>query len=321
MSGMLELQLLAAFILDLLLGDPRSIPHPVKGIGFMAVRVEAFLRKDVPGTDKLAGIITVILVVGGTVVISLALLQLSFLIHSSLGIAVSVAMLYFSFATEDLARHARSVLAALEKGDLQLARQNVGMMVGRDISSMTERDTAQATVESIAESTVDGVTAPLFYALLFGPAGAMGYKAVNTLDSMFGYRNKRYMEFGWASAKLDDTANYLPARLTVPIIAAAAWFMRLDGVAVCRSVVRTARLHTSPNAGYPEAAFAGALGVRLGGPRSYDGVRQELPYLGVAETDCTAVTLKRAIRLMMSSAVLFLAVGVSVRLAGYVTWF
>lgn len=315
MNAVLELQLLAAFILDLLLGDPRKLPHPVKSIGFLAMNAEALLRKYQGISLKAAGILAVVIVVGGTAVVTWGVLWLCSSVHPLFGVAASIVILYFSFATEDLAGHARAVLAALEQKDLQQAREKVGMMVGRDIAEMDKEDVVQATVESVAENTVDGVTAPMFYALLFGPVGAMTYKAINTLDSMFGYKDERYMEFGWASAKLDDAANYLPARLTVPVVGFAAWIMRLDGYAVFRSVVRTARKHASPNAGFSEAAFAGALGVRLGGPRSYGGIRQKLPYLGIVENDCTIVTLRKTIRLMVLSAFLFLIVGIFVRLA------
>ena len=310
-----ELQILAAFLIDLVFGDPRNMPHPVKGMALFAGRVETFLRNMMPSAEKIAGICAVVLVVGGTVAVSYTILQISFYAHALLGIAVSIVMLYFSFATRDLARHGRAVLSALEKGELGLAREQVGMIVGRDVSSMSEAEVAQATVESVAENTVDGATAPFFYALLFGPVGALGYKAVNTLDSLFGYKNERYLKFGWASAKLDDLANYLPSRLTVPFVSLAAFIIKLDARAVIRSVVLTARRHASPNAGYPEAAFAGALGVRLGGPRSYGGVRQDLPYLGIAETDSTVLTLRRAIMLMGLSAFLFLVAGIFICLA------
>lgn len=317
-----ELQLLAAFLIDFLIGDPRNMPHPVNAIAFFAGSVETSLRKNMPSAEKIAGIIAVILVVGGTVALTHTILQISFYVHTLLGNIVSIVILYFSFAARDLADHGRAVMSALEKGELELAREKVGMIVGRDVSRLTESEVAQATVESVAENTVDGVTAPLFYALLFGPVGALGYKAVNTLDSLFGYKNERYLNFGWASAKLDDLANFLPSRLTVPFISLAAVIMRLDAQAVFRSVLQTARRHASPNAGYSEAAFAGALGVRLGGPRSYGGVRQILPYLGVTDNDCGVRTVTVAVRLMILSAFLFLTFGLVVRLAvqGKLMW-
>lgn len=309
-----ELQLVVAFLLDLVLGDPRKFPHPVRIIGSFAMKIETMVRKFGWISLRFAGAVTVIIVVGGTITVTWGLLCLCSFVHSVLGIVASVVILYFSFAAKDLARHARAVLIALERGSLQLAKEKVGMIVGRDISGMEEHDVVKASVESVAENTVDGVTAPMFYALLFGPVGAMAYKAINTLDSIFGYKNERYREFGWASAKLDDLANYLPARLTVPVVVLAAWIMRLDGYAAFRSAVLTAKRHVSPNAGYPEAAFAGALGVGLGGPRYYGGIRQDLPYLGVAETGCTTDTLRKGIRLMVLSAFLFLVAGISLRL-------
>lgn len=317
-----ELQILTAFLIDLLFGDPRKLPHPVKGIGFLAMKVEALLRNGNDVSSKAAGVVAVILVVGATVGVSLGLLLFINGIHSLLGAVVSVGMLYYSFAARDLSRHAYAVLNALRQGDLRLARENVGMMVGRDTQDMQEHDVARASVESVAENTVDGVTAPLFYALIFGPVGAIAYKSINTLDSMFGYKNERYIAFGWASAKLDDIVNYLPARLTVPVVGLAAWIIRLDGAAVFHSVARTAKVHVSPNAGYSEAAFAGALRVRLGGPRSYGGIRQMLPYLGVADNGCTVRTVAQAVRLMIVSAFLFLAFGLVIRLVvqGNIMW-
>ena len=320
MIGFYELQLCTAFFLDLLVGDPRNMPHPVRGIGFAASKIEAFFRNVMAKNEKGAGILTVVLVVGGTIGISWTILQLSFFIHPWFGAAVSVLMLYYCFATGDLAAHARAVCAALERGELQVARQKVGMMVGRDVDNLTEGEVAQAAVESVAENSVDGITAPLFYAILFGPVGAMAYKAVNTLDSMFGYRNDRYLSFGWASAKLDDVVNYLPARLTVPFIAFAAWINRLDGGAVFPSVALTARRYTSPNAGYPEAAYGGALNVRLGGPRSYGGERKELPFIGIGDEDGSCRTLRQALRLMYVSTFLFMVFGAGFVFLGKTIW-
>lgn len=320
MIGIHELHVCTAFFLDLFVGDPRNMPHPVRGIGFAASKAETFFRHSMAKNEKGAGILTVVLVVGGTIGISWAILQLSFFIHPWFGAAVSVLMLYYCFATGDLAAHARAVYGALHRGELDSARQKVGMMVGRDVDNLTESGVAQAAVESVAENSVDGITAPLFYALLFGPVGAMAYKAVNTLDSMFGYKSERYLSFGWASAKLDDVVNYLPARLTVPFIAVAAWLNRLDGGAVFSSVVRTARLHASPNAGYPEAAYGGALGVRLGGPRTYGGKRKDLPCIGIGDGECRCRTLQQALRVMYTSAFLFMVFGAGFVFLGKMIW-
>jgi len=298
-----------AFLLDLAFGDPRNYPHPVRIIGWFALKTEAFLRGVQMVSLRVAGVIALVIVVGGSALAGYALLKLCGLFHPVVENAAAVLLLYFTIAARDLAVHADAVRKPLEIGRIDLAREKVGMIVGRDTASMQESDIALAAVESVAENTVDGVTAPLFYALLFGPIGALAYKAVNTLDSSFGYKNERYREFGWASARFDDLVNYLPSRLTVPCIAVASALLRMRYRDVFLSVRATAKKHASPNAGYPEAAFAGALGVRFGGPRSYGGEKHNLPYLGTAEGSCTTGTIRQAIRLMLLVSVLFLGAG------------
>ena len=314
MSYTPEFLLGLAFLLDLIVGDPQKYPHPVRAIGFFAMKTEAVLRSFRKVSLRVAGIVAVIIVVGGSAGAGYAVLKLCGLFHPFLENAATVVMIYFSIAARDLAVHANAVKKPLESGQLTLARENVGMIVGRDTATMQESDVALAAVESVAESTVDGVTAPLLYALLFGPVGAIAYKAVNTLDSSFGYKNERYREFGWASARFDDLVNYLPSRLTVPCIAAAAALLRLRCGDVFPSVFTTAEKHASPNAGYPEAAFAGALGVRFGGPRSYGGEKHNLPYLGIGQGSCSTVTIEQAIRLMFVVSGIFLGAGIALRM-------
>ena len=309
-----EYQIAAAFLVDLLAGDPRFLPHPVRAIGWLAAATERTLRSMRFLPLRIAGVTAVILVVGGTVALAYALLLLCGFVHPLLQFTAGIVMLYFSIASRDLADHAYAVLRSLAVNDIDQARRSVSMIVGRDTSSLDEQGIAQAAVESVAENTVDGVTAPLFYALLFGPVGALAYKAVNTLDSSFGYKNERYLEFGWASARFDDLVNFFPSRLTVPCIAAAAGLMGLRYRDVLPSVRSTAGKHASPNAGYPEAAFAGALGVRFGGPRSYGGVVTDLPYLGIAENRPNIDSIKQAVVLMLLSSGVFLVTGVLLRL-------
>ena len=304
-------QIAAAFLLDLLIGDPRGWPHPVRWMGAVAKKAEEILRPMRSISLRTAGVLAVLFVVGGSAGAAYGLLWLVSLIHPLLGAAAAVIVLASTIAARDLAAHAGAVLKALESGDIAEAREKVGMIVGRDTREMDEAGIVQAATESVAENTVDGVTAPLFYALLFGPVGAVAYKAINTLDSSFGYTNERYLEFGWASAKLDDLANYLPARLTVPALALAAFFLRLRVRDLFVSVRRTAALHASPNAGYPEAAFAGALGVRFGGSRAYGGVRCDLPELGNDGGTADRRTLRDSIRLMLAGSALFLAAGLA----------
>lgn len=298
-----------AFLLDRLIGDPQWFPHPVRFIGRLASMVEFLFRKITFLPLKMAGILSAATVILLTVTIVQGLVLVSMYAHPVAGYVVSVLLLYFAIAPRDLADHASAVKRALESGDLMLARKRVAMMVGRDTTSLDYEGVSRAAVESVAENTSDGVIAPLFYGMLFGPVGAWAYKSANTLDSMFGYRNERYQEFGWASARFDDLMNWLPARLTVLAIAGAAMIERLDPKAVFASVRAGAKLHESPNAGYPESAFAGALGVRLGGMRSYGGIFKTVPVLGTIDGCMDSGTICRAIRLMYAVSVLFLIFG------------
>ena len=312
MAFMDEFILPLAFTLDLTFGDPRGIIHPVKGIGWLAQRTETWIRSTTLSL-RLAGVVAVIIIVGGSALSAWLLITLLSQLHRVAGLALSIYLLYSSFALRDLGDHATAVQAALEAGDSELARQKVSLMVGRDTASLDEGGIALAATESVAENTVDGVTAPLFYALLFGPVGAITYKAINTLDSMFGYKNERYLEFGWAAAKLDDIANYLPARLTVLTIAVAAAIGKLKFFDTFKAVFKGARLHASPNSGYPESAFAGALGVTFGGERSYGGVVCQAPLIGVKPGACTPLVIRQSIALMWMTAVLFLGAGMGIR--------
>ncbi|MHB1455360.1 MAG: adenosylcobinamide-phosphate synthase CbiB [Armatimonadota bacterium] len=274
-----EYQILAALLLDLVIGDPRWFPHPVKFIAQLAISLESMTRRLIPNA-RAAGIATallVILITGGTTGI---LILCASRLHPVLGGAMSVLLLYTTFAARDLADHSTEVYKALERSDLPYARFKASWMVGRDTENLDESGVVRAAVESVAENTVDGVTAPIFFAVLGGPVGAMVYKAINTLDSTFGYKNERYINFGWASARIDDFANFLPARLTAPIIVIAAAVLRLYPINAIRICLRDHGKHVSPNSGIPEAAFAGALGVQLGGLLHRKGESVEMPRLG-----------------------------------------
>ncbi|HBT96493.1 MAG TPA: cobalamin biosynthesis protein CobD, partial [Desulfobulbaceae bacterium] len=244
----LEYQILAAFGLDLLLGDPRWLPHPVKLIGRLALALEAPLRRHIANT-RMAGAATVIAVVGAAGLISWAAVHYATAIHPVLGDITSILLLYTTFATRDLLRHSQKVYQALRAGDIAGGREAVAMFVGRDTDNLDEEGVSRAAVESVAENLIDGVTAPIFFAALGGPVAAMMYKAASTLDSTFGYKNERYLRFGWASARLDDVLNYLPARLTVPFIAMAAAMAGFRPFGALRVCLRDGRQHASPNAG------------------------------------------------------------------------
>lgn len=307
----LEYQLLIALGLDMLLGDPPRFPHPVRCIGRFALALETPLRRAI-GQARIAGLVAALLVIIVTTSLAWGAIKGAGFFHPWAGEALTVIMLYWSLAARDLAAHAMEVQAALGKGDLFLARQQVAKIVGRDTAKMDESAIARATVESVAENTVDGIVAPLFFAVVAGPAGAMFYKAVSTLDSTFGYKNKRYLDFGWASARIDDLANYLPARLTAPLMALAALpYGRLRRAwRICR---RDGRLHASPNSGLTEATMAGALGIQLGGPVSRGGRRREMPLLGAPAALPAARHIPQACALMLITTFLAVAALVTAR--------
>ncbi len=294
---------MAAMALDAAFGDPRWLPHPVRGLGALAAGLETLTKKLIPSA-RAAGVLTALVVAGSAGGAVFLLVRAAAAIHPAVGDAVSIVLIAFALAARDLAGHAMNVQRALDRGNLAEARQKAAMMVGRDTEALDEGETARAAVESVAENTVDGVTAPLLFAVLGGPAAAMMYKAVNTLDSLFGYRNERYLKFGWASARLDDAVNYLPARLTAALIPLAAALVGARPVQALRCLVRDGRKHPSPNSGLTEAAMAGALGVRLGGVSSYCGTRSTKPFLGDPLEPLGKAHIRRAVVLMAATYLL-----------------
>lgn len=290
-------QILLAILLDLLLGDPRWLPHPVQGIGWLAQRSETPLRRLI-AHQKLAGIFAVLLVVGSTVMVGFGLLKVVALLHPLAGDIVAILILYTCLATRSLHDHALAVYRPLKAGNLTEARQRVRWLVGRDTAELDEGEVTRAAVESVAENTVDGCTAPLLFACLAGPLGALAYKAISTLDSTIGYKNERYLQFGWASARLDDLANLIPARLTAFLTIAAALPLRLHAGNAWRIFWRDRHNHPSPNGGQIESAVAGALRVRLGGINSYFGQSSTRPFMGDPLQPLQSYHILQAVRLM-----------------------
>jgi adenosylcobinamide-phosphate synthase len=304
--GIDPLVLVSAIALDILLGDPRRIPHPVVGIGRMISSMEKLLRRML-GNERLGGVLLLIGVVGLTLLLSLLLVIGSAALHRAAGFAVSVWLSYTCLAARSLHRESKLVAVHLEAGDIEGARTFLSRIVGRDTGHLDEPEIWRALVETVAENTSDGVIAPLFYLMLGGPALGLAYKAVNTLDSMVGYKNERYIRFGWASARFDDLANWLPARITGMLIASAAPLAGLSGRNSLRIMLRDGGNHSSPNSGIPEAAAAGALGVMLGGTNSYFGKAVLKPTIGDPVRMLSGESYRGAIRLMYGSAALFTA--------------
>jgi adenosylcobinamide-phosphate synthase len=291
--------LLAALLLDLAFGDPpwlwRRVPHPVVLLGRLIEMIERHLL--VPGLSRARkrrrGVLLVALVLLACLAVALPLASLARLWPPLL--AVEAVLMATLLAWRNLAQHVAAVARELEQS-LDRGRGAVAHIVGRDPGSLDTAGVGRAAIESLAENYSDGVVAPLFWGLLFGLPGMLAYKAVNTLDSMVGHRSERYREFGWASARLDDLLNLVPARLSGVLIALGAALVRdARPVAALRTMLRDAPRHRSPNAGWPESAMAGALGLRLAGPRRYGGVQVDDAWMGDGRADVTGGDIRRGL--------------------------
>ncbi|MBB6734332.1 adenosylcobinamide-phosphate synthase CbiB [Cohnella zeiphila] len=274
---------LLAIAVDWLVGDPARLPHPVVGIGKLISFLEKrLLRNGLPSAAaRLRGTALTLTVTASSGALAWAAVALAGLLHPWLGLAANVWLVSTTFAVKGLKQAAYRVYNPLVKGDLAEAREKVGWIVGRDTGDLSEKEVARAAVETVAENTVDAFVSPLFFALLGGAPLAMLYRAANTLDSMVGYRNEKYRDFGWASARLDDVLNWIPARLTGWLLALTAAVRKgASASASLRAIRRFAKLHPSPNSGIPESAVAGALGIELGGTNRYGGVVSERARMG-----------------------------------------
>ena len=288
--------LIAGFVLDLLLGDPEWLYHPVRLIGGLISRLEKRLRARGGNLRRSAVILTVttVLVTMAVTAGILVLLQLLGRIPLFIGMAL---LDWMGIAVTCMAKEARGVGKALEKG-LPEARKQVARIVGRDTQNLSGEEIIKATVETVAENTTDGVISPLFWALLGGPVLLWGFKAANTLDSMVGYMDEKYRDIGWSSAKLDDILNYIPARLTALLMILAAFLTGMDGRNAFRIVRRDHANHKSPNCAWSEAAAAGAMHIQLGGTHEYFGKPVEKPTIGDVDRPAEREDIRRANRLL-----------------------
>ena len=310
---------LCAFLLDLLLGDPPSLApvHPVVWMGKAITALEALLRRlfpKTPGGERLAGAVLAFTLPAGTLLLSAGLLRLSGALWPPLAAALSVLWCWQALAAKDLRVEAMCVYDALQCGTLAGARAAVGRIVGRDTENLSAEGVARAAVETVAENFSDGVVAPLLFMVLGGAPLALAYKAVNTMDSMVGYKNARYLHFGRAAAKLDDAANFLPSRLAALLLIAAAFLDGADGKSAFRVWRRDRRNHASPNAAQCEAAMAGALGLQLCGPASYFGVLHQKPLIGDDTRPICPEDIRRSCRLEAIGSVLAAAAFLLIRM-------
>lgn len=306
---------LAAVVLDLVLGDPRALPHPVVAIGRMISFLEPPLRRLFPN-ERLAGVALLVTTVGVSYAGAALLLLAASAIAPDAGFVLGLYLAWVSLAARSLHVESGKVAKALERDDLPGARLALSYIVGRETEQLDETEIVRGAVETVAENTGDGVIAPLCYLMLGGPALAFAYKAVNTLDSMVGYKNERYLRFGWASARFDDLANFLPARLTALLMVLAAPICALSGKDAWRIMRRDCRNHSSPNSGFPEAAAAGALGVRLGGANRYFGALVEKPTIGDASLPLSLAAYGGVVRLMYCSEALLVLAWLALRSIG-----
>ncbi len=296
------LPLLLGFLLDALLGDPPGWPHPVRAIGRLVARLEPPLRHWFP--ERLGGVVLLLLVTAVSGGVAGILLMAADAVHPLARLATAALLIYYGLAVRSLAQETEAVLVAA--GDWPEARRRLSRIVGRDTDTLPPAEIYRACVETVAENTTDAVVAPLLYVALAGPVGLWAFKAISTLDSMVGYRNATYRYFGWASARADDLANLLPARLGWLLLVLAAFLTGRRAAAAWRIGWRDGRKHLSPNSAWAEATVAGALNLRLGGPSSYGGVVSSKPYLGDGERHATAADVRQSILLMRVVAVLTL---------------
>jgi adenosylcobinamide-phosphate synthase len=298
-----------AYAMDIIAGDPEWFPHPVRAMGRLVAIGETIAR---PGRhsalrDLLQGAVVTAIVVVATAVAAIVALRVARLLHPAAAWATETLLAWTALATGSLIAEATRVIRALEIGDIAAARARLARIVGRDTANLGESEVARGVIETLAESTCDGIVGPLCYLAVGGVPAALAYKAVNTLDSMIGHRDPPYTYFGRAAARLDDAANFIPARISALAITAAAAFTRQSVSGAWRIWRRDRANHDSPNAGHPEAAMAGALGVRLGGLNYYDGRPVQKPVLGIEGTVPTAAAARRACRMVIAASLVSFA--------------
>ena len=305
-------------ILDLLLGDPAWMPHPVVAMGRGITALEKVLRRIFPKTPRgelAGGVVMAALLPCGTLAVSILSLWLCGLVHPALRFLLAVIWCWQALAIKGLRDESRNVYNRLVSGTLDEARRAVARIVGRDTDALSAHGVARAAVETVAENFSDGVAAPMLYMLLGGAPLALCYKAINTMDSMLGYKNKKYLYFGRCAAKLDDAANWLPSRLAALLWVAAAALAGGSAKGAWRIWRRDRHNHASPNSAQTESACAGALGVQLAGPAYYFGAYYDKPTIGDALRPIEPEDILRADRMMYTESVLALIIGLTVRFA------
>jgi len=309
------IDILLGYLADLIFGDPYWFPHPVRAIGVFITSFEKLLRRFAysPKTEKIAGFILAGTTVTLSYLVITVILKMALSVNTILFHLVNIMFIYTVLATRCLGDEAKKVYRFLKDGDINSARKALSYIVGRDTENLDIKDISRAVIETVAENTSDGIIAPLFYLFLGGAPLAMAYKATNTLDSMVGYKDERYINIGMASARLDDIVNFLPSRITAFLMAITSFFLGLDAKRSFLIAIRDGRKNPSPNSGYPEASMAGALGIRLGGSNSYRGRIVEKPYIGDPLEDINPEHILLSVRLMYGTSILGFILGCLIR--------
>jgi len=299
-----------ALVLDTLIGDPRTRWHPVVLLGALIAALEKRLRRPhaAPAAQRRAGLALVVIILAVSFAAAWLAVAALAALHPLAALGGGAVLLAFTITPRSLAEAGREIQRCLEAGDIEQARAKVGWIVGRDTVRLDGSEITRATVETVAENITDGIVSPLFYAALGGVPLAVLYRAVNTLDSMVGYDNEKYRDFGRAAARIDDAFNYIPARITGLLIIAAAFLLGYDARAAARIIGRDAAKHPSPNSGIPDAGVAGALGIQLGGLNYYGGVPSLRARLGDARQALAPRHIAQTVRIMYTVTALFAAI-------------
>ena len=306
----LVIKIWIAYVLDLIFGDPQNIIHPVQVIGKMISSGEKYLLGKRHESDRkykfFAGMILNITVISVTYAVTYLIYKSSE--NSIIFTVAEIYLMYTIFSINSLAREGNRVYNILKEGNIERARKDLSYLVSRDTETMDEKMIIRSTMETISENTVDGIVAPMLYMFLGGLPLSMTYKAINTFDSMVGYKNEKYMDFGKFSAKLDDVANFIPARITGILIVIASMILGYDYKNSLKIFIRDRKNHSSPNSGHAEAGVAGALGVQFGGRVSYFGKEVDKPVIGDKAKDFELEDIKKNIKIMYAASFLSLVV-------------
>lgn len=294
--------MILGYIMDLVFGDPYWFPHPVRFIGKLISKTEKFIRKHAKSEKSLKywGILMWLVPVVTTALVTALIVKIASF-NKYVEIFVSAFIIYTTLSTKCLKDEATKIYNVLETGDIKKSRVQLSYIVGRDTTNLSQSEIIRATVETVAENTVDGTISPMFYGFLFGPVGAMTYKAINTLDSMVGYKNDKYLNLGCVSAKLDDVANFIPARLTAIFMPLGAFLCGMNGINSFKIAIRDRKNHKSPNCAFAEGAAAGAIGVQLGGTNIYFGKEVYKPTIGDKKKELENYDIVRMNKLMYAT--------------------